>query len=808
MNIQDIYRRCGFDTPYPYQVRLAECDEFPQVLSIPTGVGKTAAVVLSWIYRRLYATDDIRRSTPRRLVYCLPMRTLVEQTFSAVNRWLEMLNLDGSNGMAVRTHLLMGGEDAGNWDCHPERDAILVGTQDMLLSRALNRGYGMSRFRWPMHFALLNNDALWVLDEVQLMDAGVSTTAQLEGLRRKFETLLPTRSLWMSATLDPQWLATVDFGLDCLGQPHELTNADHELPPVQARLNAPKLLQSAGATMGDTAAVAKTIESHHQRGTRTLAIFNTVRRAIEVYRQLRKAKSEAKLVLIHSRFRQPDRDENLKQLLTDPPAEGTIAITTQVVEAGVDVSAKTLFTELAPWPSLVQRFGRCNRGGEFSQHDPGRAFWFDLPNGDKERGAVANPYTLGELQEARECVRGCDDVSPRSLRRINVRSEIDTPHVLRRRDLIDLFDTTPDLAGNDIDVSRFIRSTEEFDVQVFWRTLRQKTPDPQTDGRAPSRQELCRVPVSDFRAFAKKKGVQDSVWRWDTLDRRWVTVREQDIYPGQTFLVSTSTGGYSADIGWNPDSKSVDELPGPTTSPEALDDDPASELPVWQSIAQHTDDVLHELEHILSALPIDNDLRTFLQTAARWHDRGKAHPVFQEAIVDGNEDPKRPSGWNGRRDVGKAPGRRSRSTFWRPYTRPHFRHELASALAMLAANIDDLSVYLAAAHHGKVRLSIRSLPGEHSPADDPCRLFARGIWDGDSLPETDLGGGVIAPEVALSLECMQLGRSESGVPSWTERMLKLRDHYGVFRLAFLEALLRAADMRASEQAGTRQEVTS
>ena len=60
----------------------------------------------------------------------------------------------------------MGGEDAGDWDVQPERDAVLVGTQDMLLSRLLNRGYGMSRYRWPMHLGLLGNDCLWVMDEV------------------------------------------------------------------------------------------------------------------------------------------------------------------------------------------------------------------------------------------------------------------------------------------------------------------------------------------------------------------------------------------------------------------------------------------------------------------------------------------------------------------------------------------------------------------------------------------------------------------------------------------------------------------
>jgi len=56
----------------------------------------------------------------------------------------------------------MGGEQTEDWDLQPESDAILVGTQDMLLSRLLNRGYGMSRYRWPMQFGLLGNDCLWV----------------------------------------------------------------------------------------------------------------------------------------------------------------------------------------------------------------------------------------------------------------------------------------------------------------------------------------------------------------------------------------------------------------------------------------------------------------------------------------------------------------------------------------------------------------------------------------------------------------------------------------------------------------------
>ena len=96
---------------------------------------------------------------------------------------------------------------------------MLVGTQDMLLSRALMRGYASSRALRPMEFALLHEDAQWVFDEVQLMGAGRATSAQLEAFRQA-EAERARRdgraagagscSLWISATLDPDWLATLD----------------------------------------------------------------------------------------------------------------------------------------------------------------------------------------------------------------------------------------------------------------------------------------------------------------------------------------------------------------------------------------------------------------------------------------------------------------------------------------------------------------------------------------------------------------------------------------------------------------------
>ncbi len=746
--------------------------------------------VLGWLWRRQHSEQSVKQLTPRRLVYCLPMRVLVEQTRDEVQGWLENLGLTKQ----VKVCVLMGGEDADDWDLYPEKDAILIGTQDMLLSRALNRGYGMSRYRWPIHFGLLNNDCVWVFDEVQLMDVAVGTSAQMESFRRSLGVFSSNHCVWMSATLDEAWLETVDFQKEWLGDPLDLRDEDKQIKRVLDRNGAVKPIQRAEAVMGDTTACAAAILESHQRGRLTLAVFNTVQRAVDVASAIEK-RNGGKPVLIHSRFRPPDRKAGLDRLLANPPEEGTIAVTTQVVEAGVDVSAKVLFTEVAPWASLVQRCGRCNRKGEFNAAKDTQVWWFGVPDEEKDRERVARPYELSDLVESEAVLSQCIDAGPASLARVNAQMRLVRDHVIRKRDLVDLFDTTPDLAGNDIDVSRFIRSGEDRDVQVFWRDVPkgQKPDTERGSGKAAHHNELCAVPVGSFREFFKKN--RDNVFCWDGLERKWRRPEEPEIYPGQTFMIRAEVGGYDSTTGWNPQSKvAVQPIEGPGQELDAQGRD--FEAGGWQSIAEHTDDVVAELKVILADTPLDEDVRAVLLDAARWHDRGKAHSQFQKAV---NAE-LRPAPWTKRNDVAKAP-----REFWSHYERTGFRHELASALAMSQAGKTDLAVYLAAAHHGKVRLSIRSLPNEKPPPGEAGRLHARGIWHKDCLREVNLGAGVVAPSVELSLECMQLGRAPDGSPSWVERVLRLRKTYGPFQLAYLEALLRAVDMRASRKEAAKAE---
>ena len=851
MNYLTFFETATGQKPYDYQLGLAYDETWPSLLEAPTGAGKTEAIVLAWLWRRRHAQNNTNQKLPRRLAYCLPMRVLVEQTRDRVQRWLNALGLAEQVGV----HILMGGENAEDWDLYPEREAILIGTQDMLLSRALNRGYAVSRARWPMPYALLNNDCLWVFDEVQLMGSGLATTAQLAAFRAKFKTLGNCSSMWVSATLRPDWLATVDFQ-DTIRTLHTHQLSDHEWDqlPLSLRLNATKTLQLAktrfsieksekkpnvsvntedqAPSQDDSSAdnadekeerVGKTdkkqkldpnkkaielaveIWDAHRANTLTLVVVNTVDRAIELYKALqakcvpdpKRGKAllvtspldalQPQIMLLHSRFRPPDRRKKIAQLLRMQD-EGGIVISTQVIEAGVDISARVMFTELAPWASLVQRVGRCNRKGEYEKAD---VFWVDL---DEDR---ALPYAVEELTAARTQLLQMQNMGPRALRdhlaglAENERAALypaPAGSVIRKKDVLELFNTTTDLTGSDLDISSYVRDVDEITAQVIWREFDRNPNDPLQ--AAAQRDELCAVPIGKLNDFLKKK--KTAAYRWDFLEGQWA--RAEKIVPGQVYLLQAQQGGYDSDLGWNADSAAVEVISDGLNAADANKNDLLSHAKVWQTLANHTNDVVYELDGILTQLAqlLLAEDQSMLRQSARWHDWGKAHYVFQNAFDKANPPPPQILGVN--EAWAKSSGKAAR------YEHSGFRHELASALAMLQHGHSALACYVVAAHHGKVRVSIRAMPSE-TPAPQGKR-FARGVWDDDVMPAVNLGGGVLAPEVTLSLAPMELGLSIEGQPSWAERVLELLEIYGPFRLAYLEALLCAADRRASAKAGS------
>ncbi len=790
----DVFRRATGNEPYPYQARLGE-GGLPELIEVPTGLGKTAATVTTWLYRRHYHDDpEVRAATPRRLVFVLPMRVLVEQTLTSVKGWLEKLDLTDD----VKVRVLMGGEPMrgpNDWRDDVDGDAIVVGTVDMILSRCLNRGYGESRYLWPIDFGLLNSGSHFVFDEVQLMGPALATSRQLHGLRAKIGTALPCTSTWMSATVDRAMLSTVDapeVGRDVL-----LDEADLRSEHVQRRYRAAKqLIELVVTDVENGAEVAKATFDEHRPGTLTLVIANTVKRATAVYLRLARLAPEAELVLLHSRFRPGDRAARVAEAVgaVDPTGPGRIVVSTQVVEAGVDISATTLITEAAPWPSLVQRAGRCNRDG---RADAPKMIWLRLPK------KAEPPYVMADLDATTAVLESLSgaEVDSEVLGAQVVPTDRPIIAVLRRRDLLELFDTFPDLSGNDVDVSRFIRDSDDLDVAVAWREGVLVDAAGQT---MPGRDERCPVPVREFREWLKASGAKWSdmsgVLRWDALARKWVLASGTDVRPGAVFLVDVSLGGYLASSGWTPTGvATVDPIADaePAADDQSTADDPASVGASWVSLHDHLADTLRAAEHLIAAIEpvgLSPDQRLAISEAGRLHDIGKAHEQFQgamRAIVVAKSAPV-PMATLLAKSASSAPLR---------YGRRAFRHELASALCLLGEGAvalrgvaeRDLVVYLVAAHHGRVRVGVRSIAGD---SREPGSEEVLGVRTGDVLPALAVPNGEL-PASTLDVSVTALGGGTGG--SWTDRALTVRDRadVGVFRLGFMEAIVRLADWRAS-----------
>ena len=798
-NYVDLFRTAfaqGERVPYPYQERLACISTWPEILDIPTGMGKTAAVTMAWLYKRGWRRGGrnaaIDEATPRRLVWCLPMRVLVEQTQKNICDWLRKLNIRGDVGEGrVSVHLLMGGEpDLKTWAEHPEEDMILIGTQDMLLSRALMRGYGMSRYQWPIHFALLHNDCLWAFDEVQLMGAGLTTSAQLEAFRRKFPLAKSSRSIWLSATLRREWLETVDLADQLSDLVFGLTDADR----VQAaeRLDARKALMCADVSLtskaikkdGMKAYVSKLSEAilkEHCPDSQTLVILNRVDRAQQLFQQIQLARTEHDDLLIHARFRAAERHQQNEKLSVS--STDRIIVATQAIEAGVDITSKTLFTELAPWSSLVQRFGRCNRYGEHRADNAAQAFWIDIDN-----DADTLPYERSTLQLARKKLVELDDVGPGNLSSTDDDEKRPLSAVLRRKDLLDLFNTDPDLSGFDVDVSDYIRDKGAPGLQVFWRDFGPDPNEPKTQP-APQRNELCPVSLEQAKNIGRPK--KRACWYWDGLARKWQPLRSPP-RSGMTLLLAAADGGYDETLGFINDGKkavpTVERKQG--NQHDSFGDDRRSRTKTPVLLVNHLGNVASAAKSLCDAVKENANTDEVIR-AARWHDVGKAHDVFQKSMHRCPETPE---------------GILAKSNCSGPmkHSRPYFRHELASTLAWLAQHDDpntpdrkiDLIAYLVAAHHGKVRMSLRAMPNEKQPDPNDVR-FARGVWEGDRLPALSFDGEQ-SSEVELRLALMELGEGEQG-RSWAARTLELLEEYGPFRLAWLETLVRLADWRASAE---------
>jgi len=448
--VDGAFKKLTGHAPFPWQSELYErfvAGAIPEAARVPTGLGKTNVIAV-WLLALMARPSTM----PRRLVYVVNRRTVVDQTTAEVERLRE--NVGGLNHPTFKTLAIstLWGQFADNaeWSADPSRPAVICGTVDMIGSRLLFEGYRIGFRSRPLHAGFLGQDALLVHDEAHLEPAFqklIETIQSEQNRERERSSDVPwpgLRVMALSATARGNTEENRNpFGLtDQEKQPPD-DIADPPIEPIHhvwRRLKASKSLRLHEVADEKKLAdeIAQLALEHEADDAAVLVFVRTVDNVSKVIEKLRAKKTGVRsdrVQQLTGTMRGLERD----RLVCNPvfirflpeaarpndvtPAKGTVyLVCTSAGEVGVNLSADHMVCDLSTYDSMAQRLGRVNRFGdrkdtrvdvvhpqEFSDNkpDPQReatlALLKRLPRIQRDV-YDASPKALGELPPA-DCLK-------------------------------------------------------------------------------------------------------------------------------------------------------------------------------------------------------------------------------------------------------------------------------------------------------------------------------------------------------------------------------------------------------------------
>jgi CRISPR-associated endonuclease/helicase Cas3 len=352
------------ETLYGHQRAAAACAGHA-LLVAPTGSGKTEAAIL-WAARQ-----KVNSGPGGRIFYLLPYQASLNAMHARLSRHFPgAVALQHSRALqALYRSLLEKGYAPEKAETVARREQSLARLHHhplrVLTPYQLLRG----AFRLKGYEVLLTDavDGLFIFDEVHAYEP--KRLGMILGIVEHLRCHLGGRFLVMSATFPS---ALREALREVLGDAANLSAGDalykefvrHTLRLVKGRITDPPVLER----------IAQLARS----GKSVLAVCNTVETAAHVYCLLseRLGGINAVVELLHGRFNARDRFQKEQQLLIrmgtrnrNQTTSPVVLVATQVVEVSLDIDFDTIFTEPAPLESLVQRFGRVNRGRRYPSCD-------------------------------------------------------------------------------------------------------------------------------------------------------------------------------------------------------------------------------------------------------------------------------------------------------------------------------------------------------------------------------------------------------------------------------------------------------
>jgi CRISPR-associated endonuclease/helicase Cas3 len=811
--------------------------DWPRDVCLPTGMGKTSIMVL-WLLALAWVAlhGEGARSVARRLVWVVDRRVVVDQATKVAERLTvqirdnpELRDLKAAlgglsatgEGLAVST---LRGELADNkdWSRDPSRPAVVIGTVDMVGSRLLFSGYGDGKYWRPQHAGLLGHDAVIVNDESHLTPAFAALLQRVAELQNDSAFQVMRLSATPRGT-GARWPDSVQTDVE-------------EREEFRKRFEAPKRLFMHAVPKRELEQEMFRLATMDGTATRVLLFVRQPEEAAKFAGRFETQFGPGRVSLLTGTMRGWERDRLAKDdatfgvfLKRENPAERYWLVATSAAEVGVDLTSDLLITDLETADHLIQRFGRLNRFGETQ----GVAHLVYAPPDEKqerERRALEHFAGLPGSAEA-----GCD-ISCRSLHERQPPPDSLSEEPLQARldsRLIDLWSqTSARRSGSVPPVADWLHGKPDQDVpeaQIAWRRevrllaegdvnedelenafghypvlAREKLKEPATrvwdkleklppeelaicilsDGTVRRRRigELVDRPEdlkyatvllppgcgAVIRGMFQPSGASSE--RYDVADLEDEEDRKR--YPDEVdrkryVAVSTDGQWVLTQLGATnpePPADSIEAFVRNHGLKEAArveipsgeskgDEGPRTYLVYARKTRQETavERKIKLHEHTAAVADLARkmadkvglrDLVDVYEIAGRLHDVGKADPIWQAAVGGCIDDPlAKPT-------KQFAPGRLG-----------GFRHEFSSLRRAEKAELDELALHLIASHHG---------------------------WSRPFFPRRAYERREVRKSEQTALECAR-------------RFGRLQRRWGAWRLAYLEAVFKAADGLVSEK---------
>lgn len=314
-------------------------------LTLPTGMGKTLNS-LNFAFR-LKKELEKANSVNYKIIYSLPFMSIIDQTVVEVEKILSSQNKTIDSRMLLKSHHLAEMDWNVGENTLQEKEvskllidgwnsSIIITTFIQLFQTLI--GYRNNSQR---KFQQLNN-AIIIVDEIQSLP--VKYYQVIRNLLLEFTKYTNSKFILMTAT-QPKILEPEEYCSLCDARNYYL---NLERTVILNEIEEKKTIQE---FMQDF---------EYQKGKSYLIILNTIESSKTVYQELKEKYPKEHMVLLNTNFPPIVRKSIIQKIKNK---EYDIVVSTQLVEAGVDIDLNMVYRDFAPLPQLLQSAGRSGREG-------------------------------------------------------------------------------------------------------------------------------------------------------------------------------------------------------------------------------------------------------------------------------------------------------------------------------------------------------------------------------------------------------------------------------------------------------------